>query len=303
MINEDYYIPSTYSAESKLHIKIKTNSSEYKNPIVLCHGRTLPTSLNWDFSFDGKSFADLAVESGLTVIMLDALGYGPSSKYKEMSFGPICDNHINTFNDFYRDIKDVLVWLNQTKHIIKPYLVGWSNSVFSAMMIAERDRELVTGVICYGMIKNIGDGKHKINLHVPNYEMFNVEDFTYARYKFIRNRFDILPLDWFHVWKNFLKEYKPIRLNGSFVDSHSIYNQTKQIKDWVNLEKIEIPILFLRGEFDIGSETNIKYFYDRVSSQRKNMIIIENATHFSCMETTRKDLLKLFLTFMELENE
>jgi pimeloyl-ACP methyl ester carboxylesterase len=299
MIDEDYYVPSTYSSDSTIHIKIKSTSNEYKNPIILCHGRSLPCEFNWDYKFDGQSFGDLAAESGLTVIMMDALGYGKSSKYKEMESEPN-SIHINTFNDFYRDIKDVLIWLKKQKQINKPYVVGWSTSPYPVMMIAQNDSELISGVICYGMIKSLGDGKSKVDINVGNYEYLDVNVFCDYRYKFIKDRQDLFPIEWYNNWRKTLSELKPIRLNGSFVDSFSMYNKEKSLTDWIQLEKIETPILFLRGEYDYGSEINLTYFYDRVGSKRKELIVMKNGTHFSCMETNRKHLLKIFLNFMEL---
>jgi len=183
MLVEDYLIPSSYKpGSSVLSVRIKTLDPSYKNPIVLTHGKAIPFQLNWDFTSDDQSFADILASRGCTVIMLAATGFGLSTKFDEMSEPPVRSNYINTYNDYYRDMTDLLLWLKNEKLILKPALVSWSSSTVPALMVADRQPELISNLICYGFsrwIINYDNQPPKVDPY--NYEAIDPDAFVQRR--------------------------------------------------------------------------------------------------------------------------
>jgi len=304
MLVEDYLIPSWYKpGSSVLSIRIKTHSADYKNPIILTHGRSLPYELNWDFASDDLSFADVLANKGCTVIMLNATGFGQSTKFDEMFLPAVKGNYINTFEHYYNDLSDLILWLSRTKSINKPHLVGWSSSSVPCLMFAEQNSELVSSVVSYGTTKL----KKYVENWVPdedldNYEILTPNILSDRRHRFIKSELKetLFPTKWEEKWRNLIVEMDPVTLTGSVVQAARIYNKTDNLEKYMRWENILCPVLFLLGELDRGPQQNYSDFINKLASTYKEVKYIPNGTHFSCLETTRDALADVLKQHIEI---
>lgn len=292
MLTEDYLIPSSYKpGSSVLSVRIKTHSSEYKNPIILLHGKALPYELNWDYASDDQSFADILAKKDCTVIMLNATGFGTSTKYDEILVPPVKDNYINTYEDFYRDILDLLLWLKLKKSIVLPTLVGWSASVVPTMVIAANNPELISNLVCYGQMnllkENLANNKDE---NFYNYEIIIPDEFIVRRNMYLTGdiKESIFPTTWQDKWKNDLTKLKPIIHNGCMVQNIKVYNNNVNLENYFRYEDIKCPILYLYGELDILAQRKFDNFLSKISSNYKEVKFVPSGTHFTMLELNRE---------------
>jgi hypothetical protein len=299
MVEETFLIPSSYSTDSFLEIKIKTNSNTYQNPLLVLHGKSLPYYVNYDNKMDGKSFADCLVDNDVTCIMLNFLGFGKSSKYPEQQLPPNSPGSINTFTDCLRDIEDTLFWLAKNKNINKITVMGWSSSVISALMAAIRNRNLVTSVISYGLARSTSVPRTKTNYSIVNENLFvkrRCSDIPEEKLE------SIFPAHWQEQFRAELKRHAPIQaLHGCPNDRLDILNNVKSLDDYLDWADVDFPIWFTDGVWDSDGEPmeKQKEYFDKCTSKFKKIYFMENSSHWIILETNRNEFAKEIKKFME----
>ncbi len=290
----DSKIKSSYSEDSYLQVRVKTNNN-YKNPILLLHGLSLPFYLNYDFELDGKSAADLMVENDTTCIMISALGYGKSSVYKEMNDPPKESTVLlNSYDDWIRDITDTLNWCEETLGIKKLTIVGWSASAVPALSVGIND-DRIEKIVIYGM------PIHSNMIapdNVPNYRMSDPQQtiggLAKRRIQDIppHDLEKILPFRWFKEWADaIIKENITKVPNGTYVQRLKFSSGTENLDKYFTWDKVLKPILFTSGEWDSDfSFEDHKKYYNQCASNQKEIDYLNSGSHWMLLETTRKTM-------------
>lgn len=97
-------------------------------PILLLHGARVPGVPSFDLAVPGGSLAaDLAV-AGHTVYVMDALGYGRSTRPAAMAGQPQASPPLARTNEVARDVHAVVEWIGQRRGVERVALVGWATA-------------------------------------------------------------------------------------------------------------------------------------------------------------------------------
>ena len=290
----DSKIKSSYSEDSYLQVRVKTNN-KCKNAILLLHGLSLPFYLNYDFPLDGKSAADLMVENETTCIMISALGYGKSSMYKEMFEEPKESSVLlNSYDDWIRDINDTLNWCEDILGITKLTIVGWSASAVPALTVGINDSR-IDKIVIYGMPIH---SNMPLPDKTPNYRLNNphqvVDGLMKRRIQDIpKEHLDrILPFYWFKEWADAILAENITKVpNGTYIQRLKISSGEESLDKYFTWDKVTKPILFTSGEWDSDfSYQDHKKYYDQCVSEYKEIDYLSEGSHWMLLETTRKTM-------------
>ena len=95
-------------------------------PLVLLHGARVPGSASFDLPVAGGSLAaDLAM-AGHDVYVMDARGYGGSTRPPEMSRPPATGSILGRSPEVVSDIGAVVNWITTQRGGRRPVLLGWA---------------------------------------------------------------------------------------------------------------------------------------------------------------------------------
>jgi pimeloyl-ACP methyl ester carboxylesterase len=107
-------------------VKAKQASAQPKPPVLLLHGARVPGLASFDLNVAGGSLAaDLAL-AGHAVYIMDARGYGGSTRPAEMSQPPAANPPLVRSGEVVRDIAAVVEVVRQQNGGAKVALLGWA---------------------------------------------------------------------------------------------------------------------------------------------------------------------------------
>jgi pimeloyl-ACP methyl ester carboxylesterase len=95
-------------------------------PIVLVHGARVPGVASFDLPVPGGSLAADLAAAGLDVYVMDARGYGGSTRMAEMTHAPQPGSTLGRSAEIVRDIGAVVDWIRQQRGGRAPVLFGWA---------------------------------------------------------------------------------------------------------------------------------------------------------------------------------
>jgi len=294
---EKYKIPSSLGGDKYICMTIKT-TNDYKNPVFTLSGRTIPMEYVNDFKIDGEySYIDMMALNGLTIIYIDFIGFNHSSDYD-----PDQDEPKINYNDVYRDVMDSIKWLKENKNIGKFTIYGYSATTVPALMVADRHPDIIEKIMANSMAKHTPTaittfkGEKKYMVDFERWKNRRVKDIPPERLE------EILPQKWLDDNINFILESKFLEKEqhtGMDYSRHMIITGQKKLEDYFAWENISQPILFTSGEWDRDCDIHmLKGYLDKCSSKVKKVIIIEDGTHWICVETKRYRLVNLLCNFV-----
>ncbi len=116
-------------------------------PVVLVHGARVPGSASFDLTAPGGSLAaDLAM-AGHDVYVMDARGYGASTRPPEMSQPPATGATLGRSPEMVRDVGTVVEWITTQRGGRRPVVLGWATGGHWVGYYASLHSERVAGVV------------------------------------------------------------------------------------------------------------------------------------------------------------
>ncbi|MFN7977559.1 MAG: alpha/beta fold hydrolase [Vicinamibacterales bacterium] len=116
-------------------------------PVVLLHGARVPGVASFDLPVAGGSLAaDLALD-GHDVYVMDARGYGRSTRLPGMDVPPRSGVTLARSNEIVRDIGAIVDWIRTQRGGRAPVLVGWATGGHWVGHYASLSGERVAGVV------------------------------------------------------------------------------------------------------------------------------------------------------------
>jgi pimeloyl-ACP methyl ester carboxylesterase len=95
-------------------------------PVLLVHGARVPGVASFDLPVPGGSLAADLARAGHAVYVMDARGYGRSTRMRAMSRPPASEPAIGRSSEIVRDIAAVVDWIRARHHGARPALFGWA---------------------------------------------------------------------------------------------------------------------------------------------------------------------------------
>lgn len=116
-------------------------------PIVLVHGARVPGVASFDLPVAGGSLAADLAAAGHDVYVMDARGYGGSTRLPAMSRPPEPGATLGRSSDIVRDIGAVVDWIRQQRGGRAPLLLGWATGGHWVGHYASLYSDRVAGVV------------------------------------------------------------------------------------------------------------------------------------------------------------
>lgn len=95
-------------------------------PIVLLHGARVPSVPSFDLPVPNGSLAADLARAGHAVYLMDARGYGRSTRPPEMSEPPDANPPLVRSSEVVRDIAAVVDWVRDRRSVDRVALLGWA---------------------------------------------------------------------------------------------------------------------------------------------------------------------------------
>lgn len=116
-------------------------------PIVLLHGARVPGVPSFDLPVPGGSLAADLAAAGHDVYVMDARGYGGSTRMASMSAPPASGMTLGRSSEVVRDIAAVVDWITTQRRRGKPVLLGWATGGHWVGHFASLYSDRVAGVV------------------------------------------------------------------------------------------------------------------------------------------------------------
>lgn len=166
-----------------LHVREVADSAARagKPPVILLHGARVPGVGSFDLPVAGGSLAADLARAGHRVFIMDARGYGGSTRPAAMS-GPQQGKPLVNSNEVVRDLDAVVGWVKKRTGHQQVALLGWATGGHWAGMYASLKPEQVSHLVVYNSLygahaghKTLGPGSDTADPANPN--RFNVARF------------------------------------------------------------------------------------------------------------------------------
>jgi pimeloyl-ACP methyl ester carboxylesterase len=126
-------------------------------PVILVHGARVPGVASFDLSVEGGSLAADLARAGHRVVIMDARGYGRSTRPEAMSGAPDGKPLVGS-NEVVRDIGSVVGWVEDRTGMDEVALLGWATGGHWAGMYASLEPARVSHLIMYNALYGAHEG-------------------------------------------------------------------------------------------------------------------------------------------------
>src|ERR1700756_2722613 len=123
---QDFFVPESGGIKIFVHEVTTPNLAKTSPALLLIHGARVPGIASFDLDVPGGSLAADLAERGLAVYVMDVLGYGASTRPKEMDESPIGEDALVRSNQVAHDIAAVVDWICSRRGVAKVALFGWA---------------------------------------------------------------------------------------------------------------------------------------------------------------------------------
>lgn len=291
--SEHWAIKKVGAEDIKLFILNKKLSSNKKVPrlgtILFVHGSSMAGSPVFDLQVPGKpeySTMDYFAKLGYDTWCLDHEGYGRSSKTRDISYD------ISTGAD---DLEAVSKYIIQKTGDAKLMLYGVSSGALRAALFSERYPERVSRIILDAFVWT-GEGSPTLanrRKRIDEWKSSNRRPLDHAMIQsiFTRDHPGTADQDVVDAFANAILKLDSSLPTGTYIDMS------------INLpvctpEKLTVPTMILRGEFDgiAGFDDIVKYF-TKLPNADKRIVVMPGIAHASLQEKNVKIVLHAMENF------
>jgi pimeloyl-ACP methyl ester carboxylesterase len=130
-----------------LAVRLVTPAKPSGVPIVLIHGARVPGVASFDLPVPGGSLAADLAATGHDVYVMDARGYGGSTRMASMAAPPQPGVTLGRSGEIVRDIAAVVDWIAIQRKRGKPVLLGWATGGHWVGHFATLYSDRVAGIV------------------------------------------------------------------------------------------------------------------------------------------------------------
>ncbi|WP_240360461.1 alpha/beta fold hydrolase [Pyxidicoccus caerfyrddinensis] len=129
-------------------------------PVILLHGARVPGRASFDLPVEGGSLAADLARAGFAVYVMDARGYGGSTRPKAMSV-PASGRPLVSSHEVVRDVRAVVDFVKKRTRKAKVAILGWATGGHWAGMYASLHPEEVSHLVVLNSLY-AGSAEHKM---------------------------------------------------------------------------------------------------------------------------------------------
>jgi pimeloyl-ACP methyl ester carboxylesterase len=303
---EDFFVPE--GSGNKIFVReVRAPDLAKTAPaLLLIHGARVPGIASFDLDVSGGSLAADLAERGFAVYVMDILGYGASTRPKEMDAPPLHKDALVRTNQAARDIDVVVNWIRERRGASQVALFGWATGGQWAGYYASVFPEKVRALIVLNSLYR-GSAVHPLMGHGSDMEdpkhpgEFNREACGTYRFNTETSLFGVwdrsIPIENKDAWRDpaVAKAYAAAAMASDSTSGKrnppsfrspcgaledSFYLATgRQLFD---ASLITAPTLVLASERDFWSRVEDRELLQKhlVHAQRVKVVVLKDATHF-----------------------
>lgn len=247
--------------------------------ILLVHGRTWSALPDFDLQAEGEelSLMDGLVAQGFAVYAVDLRGYGESPRDATGWLTP--ERSAN-------DIGLVLQWIAEHREYrSRPHLFGWSLGSTNALLLAQRQPELISSLTLFGFW-------YDLDTDLPADE----PGITLQR---LRNTAEAAASDFITPGSISAKAIDAYVMAALTADP--VKTDLKGYDQYNALDpaKVAIPTLVIHGEFDPLAPVDLQEkLYTRLGTGHKQWVSVPGGDHAAFLETPRAYFIDELVTFL-----
>lgn len=290
--------------------------------ILYMHGGTQPSEVTFDLVLDGVSWMDFIAGHGWDVYLMDARGYGGSTRSPEFAdpdafLAPAVSTDMKV-----RDAQAVIDFILKRRGGSKIHLLGWSYGtvVFSAFAANHPDK--VSSLILYAPVwcggtcifePNAEKAGTESGKKTPVMSSMSVSAMADARNRLqagvpYGRREELLPPDWFAIWWDAVLKTDPV---GAKADQPMVRGPGGVDQDWTEYwnrgrsyydpKKITAPTLIVIGKMDqLTPVSGARALHKALeNSAGRQIVVIEDASHVMMLEKNRMSLFEAVQQFLD----
>jgi pimeloyl-ACP methyl ester carboxylesterase len=127
-------------------------------PLLLVHDSPAAGSASFDLGVAGGSLAADLADAGLRVYLMDARGYGRSSRAPRLASPPRPGVPLSRASEIVEDIGAAVDWIRSRTRAPKVAILGWGAGGHAAGLFATRKPDVVAAVVFYNTLYGGGPG-------------------------------------------------------------------------------------------------------------------------------------------------
>lgn len=285
--------------------------------LLYVHGATQPSEATFDLSLDGLSWMDYIAGRGWDVYLMDARGYGGSTRSPELTQPDAAQAPMVTTAIKVRDLGAVVDFILKRRGLSRLKLLGWSWGTTVAGAYAAGHPDKVSGLVLYAPVWCDGPCAYDAESAVGPVadEMGRVVAPTMAETRTRlqsgvpqARREELLPEEWFAAWSAATLATDPVGAQkdppvirvppGVREDSDRYWNRGKSTYDPT---KIMAPTLVVVAEWDRLTPPDwAKSLYESlVNSAGRRFVELKEGSHIILLEKTRMSLFEAVQPFID----
>lgn len=157
---EDFFVENEIG-QSLFVREVHTEASKGASsmPVLLLHGARVPGVASFDLRVPSGSLADDLAHAGHSVYIMDARGYGYSTRPSEMSQSPDANPPLVRSPEVVRDIAAVVDWIRERRSVERVAMLGWATGGHWCGYYASLHPDRVSHLVLYNTLYG-GSAEH-----------------------------------------------------------------------------------------------------------------------------------------------
>lgn len=311
IVMEEFMVPAS-EAGIELYVRNKhpagMTSVKGERVVLFVHGATYPSETTFDVPLNGMSWMDYIARRGYDVYLVDARGYGRSTRPKEMDEPADNNPPIVRTETASRDVASAVEFIRKRRGVEKINLLGWSWGTSIMGLYATRNNDKVNKLVLYAVqwlrdAPSLTDTGGKLGAYrtVPRDAVKGRWLNGVAEDK----KADLAPAGWLDAWADASFATDPkgggktLRApNGIVLDNREYWGAGKMLYD---PSLIRVPTLIAHGEWDadVPSYMTYGYFAKLTNAPYRRFVQIGEGTHSVMLEKNRMQLFQAVQQFLD----
>ncbi|NOK63033.1 MAG: alpha/beta fold hydrolase [Chloroflexi bacterium AL-W] len=308
-------------------VMLETGRNLQRPPVILLHGARVPGVASFDLAVPHGSFAADLTLNGHAVYIMDARGYGRSTRPPQMELPPEANGPLARSDEVVRDIGAVVDAVRQRTGVNRVALLGWATGGHWMGQYASIHSHKVSHLVLYnslygGTFEHPMLGRGSANEDPENPGQFDRATQGAYRFSTAESLFPVwdnsIPIDDKTLWRDPIvaEAYATAALASDYTSNlrtpPSFRAPSGAIEDSFYLvtgrqlwdaSLIKAPTLVIRSELDFWSRHGDvqKLIEHLVSVPRVEVVTIPQATHFVHLdrpERGRTQFVETVVTFL-----
>jgi pimeloyl-ACP methyl ester carboxylesterase len=290
--------------------------------LLYVHGATQPSEATFDLPLDGLSWMDYIASHGWDVYLMDARGYGRSTRSPDLAQPSATQAPIVWTDTKVQDASSVIDFILKRRSVPKLTLMGWSWGTIVVAAYAAGHEDKVSGLVLYAPVWcawqcdfDSRSAETLAEAHAGSHESAAVvlSSMAGARKRFQSgappDRIDeLMPPAWFAAWSAADLATDPVGATldppairvpaGVSQDSSDYWNVSKSYYD---PKKITVPSLTIVAEWDaVTPPSGAHNLYEALAnSPGRRFVELKEGTHIIMLEKNRMQLFDEVQRFLD----